>query len=439
MTWKLPFFRNRKDSDQRKYLKIITNEGISGVLLAGLIGGPFLTGYMLHLGASAAQIGVALAIPAFANLAQIFTAIVTHNIDNRRAYVFGYGVMYRLLWVLTGLIPFVLPQGYWVYAFIILYFLSYLCSNISGVIWASLIGDMVPAKVRGRYMGIRNTIVGGLAAAAVLFGGQLLEHYSQEKGFIILYSLAAVCMVWNGYHLFRYPNIPFEKSKESQKLRLLLKPLRDRSFMRATLFLAAWIFIQNVAVPLFSYAMLDVIKVSIQWVSIITTVQMIVMMISYYVWGNLNAKHGTKKTLMWTLPIIAASCILWGGIAWLPAIPVLVIVHVLLGIGTGGFTQLTFNFTIEDSPSAERTIYVAVYAMLTGFTGFIGPILGGEIYHHLKTMPVWMEQYGFSAMMGLVLLGIAVTVGRAMLLSSNPAGKPERTTMVRNKKKELLG
>ncbi|WP_177182670.1 MFS transporter [Paenibacillus sp. OV219] len=405
-------------------------------MLGSILGGPFLTGFMLYLGASSAQIGFALAIPAFANLAQIFTAIITHNVDNRRAYVFGYGVLYRVLWVLTGLIPFVLPQSYWVYTFITLYLLSYLCSNIAGVIWASLISDMIPAQVRGRYMGIRNTIVGGLAALAVLAGGQLLELFSKQNGFIVLYAIAAVCMVWNGYHLFNYPNLPFEKSQESQKLKLLVKPLRDRSFLRATLFLAAWIFFQNMAVPLFSYVMQDVLTISIQWVTIITTIQMVVMMASYYVWGNLNAKYGTKRVLLWTLPIISAACMLWGAIAWLPAIPVLILVHMLLGVGTGGFTQLTFNFTIEEAPGSERTIYVAVFAALTGFTGFLGPILGGEIYRKMSAMPFWLEHYGFSAGMGLVLLGLALTAGRSMLSSNRKSFS--RATGLRKQQEELV-
>ncbi|RAP75944.1 hypothetical protein DL346_10975 [Paenibacillus montanisoli] len=46
------FMKRRKDSNGRKYLKVITNEGISGVLLASLIGGPFLTGFMLHSGSN---------------------------------------------------------------------------------------------------------------------------------------------------------------------------------------------------------------------------------------------------------------------------------------------------------------------------------------------------------------------------------------------------
>ncbi|SEO06050.1 Na+/melibiose symporter [Paenibacillus sp. OV219] len=436
MTWTKRFTKFRKQSDSRKYLKLITSEGISGGMLGSILGGPFLTGFMLYLGASSAQIGFALAIPAFANLAQIFTAIITHNVDNRRAYVFGYGVLYRVLWVLTGLIPFVLPQSYWVYTFITLYLLSYLCSNIAGVIWASLISDMIPAQVRGRYMGIRNTIVGGLAALAVLAGGQLLELFSKQNGFIVLYAIAAVCMVWNGYHLFNYPNLPFEKSQESQKLKLLVKPLRDRSFLRATLFLAAWIFFQNMAVPLFSYVMQDVLTISIQWVTIITTIQMVVMMASYYVWGNLNAKYGTKRVLLWTLPIISAACMLWGAIAWLPAIPVLILVHMLLGVGTGGFTQLTFNFTIEEAPGSERTIYVAVFAALTGFTGFLGPILGGEIYRKMSAMPFWLEHYGFSAGMGLVLLGLALTAGRSMLSSNRKSFS--RATGLRKQQEELV-
>src|SRR5690606_12075324 len=101
--------------------------------------------------------------------------------------------------------------------------------------------------------------------------------------------------------LFKYPNPPFEKSAEKSGIRQLLKPIKDRSFMMATAFIALFILLQNIAVPLFSFVMLDVLHVSYTQLTIVTTVQMIVMMISYYYWGNLNARYKTITLLLWSL------------------------------------------------------------------------------------------------------------------------------------------
>lgn len=415
MKWNLSFKLNKKDSDSRKHLKIAVYEGIPAVILGNVLGGPFLTGYMLYLGASSAQVGFALAIPAFANLIQLLVAYYMQKINNRKLYWIGFGAFHRIVWVLTGLIPLFLPQQYWVATFIWMFLLSFIGASAGGVIWSSLIADMVPAQLRGRYFGIRNTIHGAIAAIVVLIGGQILEILPNAEGFAILYWIAAGATLWNIYLAMLYPNPPFEKSPASDRNKLLLKPFKDRSFLYASLFLAGWILLQNIVVPLFSYVMLDIMKVSIRTVSIITTVQMIVMMVSYYIWGNMNARFDTRKLLYWTLPIIAAACALWGAVSFLPVLLVLIMVHVLLGFGLGGFNQLAFNFVIEDASQADRPMYVAVFSALTGLTGFLGPIIGGIIYKELKELPDWIERFGLTTFLGFILLALAFILGPKIL------------------------
>jgi MFS family permease len=225
-----------------------------------------------------------------------------------------------------------------------------------------------------------------------------------------------VCTIINIYYSAKYPNPPFEKSKETQGVGVLLKPFRDRPFLMACLFLAGWILLQNMAVPLFTYVMLDILDISIQWVSVITTIQMVVMMASYYIWGNLNSRYNTRALLFWTLPFIAGACLLWGAISVIPAIVVLMIIHVLLGFGTGGFNQLVFNFLIQDAPKSERPMYIAVYSGLTGITGFLGPIMGGIIYKQFRDLPDWTQQYGVSTALGVILTVLCVTIGAKIFI-----------------------
>ncbi|ANE46281.1 MFS transporter [Paenibacillus swuensis] len=407
---------HKPPSVNRRSLRTLTLEGVPALMVGNLLGGPFLTGYMLYLGATSEQVGIALAIPAFANLIQLFIAFYMHRFPNRKLALVLLGGSHRILWALTGFIPFLMPKELWVGTFIGMFLLSFVMASASGVFWTSLVADIVPAKVRGRYFGIRNTIHGAVAALAVLVGGQILDRWPEETGFMILYAIALICTVVNIYYLACYPNPTMAEASESKSYKLLLKPFKDRTFFKASLFLALWILLQNAVVPLFSYMMLDVHGISIQWVSIITTMQMLVMMASYYIWGNLNARYRTRTLLFWTLPMIGLSCLLWGAGSLLPILPVLVAIHILLGFGTGGFNQLVFNLIIEDAPRADVPIYIAVYSGLTGITGFLGPLIGGMLFKGARTWPNWIEAYGIAAVVGGIMLGIVVMIGRKILL-----------------------
>ena len=146
--------------------------------------------------------------------------------------------------------------------------------------------------------------------------------------------------------------------------------------------------------------MLETLHISKWWITVITTVQMVVMMLSYYYWGTMNTRFATRTLLLWTLPIIALSCLLWAGIEILPVLLVLIGVHIALGFGTGGYNLLIFNFIIGDTPKADRPMYVAVFSALTGATGFIGPLLGGLIYKRVEDSPIWLQSYGVTFMIG---------------------------------------
>lgn len=118
------------------------------------------------------------------------------------------------------------------------------------------------------------------------------------------------------------------------------------------------------------------------------------------------------------MPIIALSCLAWAGLAILPAIAVLVAVHVLLGIGIGGYNLLAFNFMIGETPKSDRPMYIAFFSALTGVAGFIGPLLGGNIYKQIIDGPPWLSSYGISTFTGIVLLGLALGIGPLVLSRS---------------------
>lgn len=418
----LPRKWRRKPSEQRKYLWVATLEGFPAIILIQLLGGPFLTGYLLHLGASSKQIGFVLAVATLANVVQIGMAVVMQKFRNRRMLLLFLGGTHRIFWTLTGIVPFLVAKEWWVPLYMLFYSIAFLSNGGGGIVWASLISDMVPASVRGRYFGLRNTILWGIGCAALFAGGQILKHAPGDAGFHILYGICAFCAVLNIIAFWFYPNLPFEPSTEGNPLAMIRKPFQDRQFSRAIVFLSVWLFLQNIAVPFFSYVMLQMLQKDYEAVSILTMVQNIAMMISYYFWGRLSSRYTTKTLLRWTLPIVAASCFVWGGLAWLPGTAVLAAAHVLLGVGVGGFNQLVFNFISGDTPKSERPMYIASYNALTGFTAFLGPMAGGWLYGKLAGAPLWTQQYGVSLSVGAMLFLLALVFGPRVLREPAAAG-----------------
>lgn len=404
----------KAQSAQRKHLLTATYEGVPAIAIYTLLGIPFLTGYLLYLGATSFQVGFVLALPSLANVVQIAVAFLMQKIENRKLALLLTGGGHRVLWTLTGVIPFVFPQDWWVPAYILLFSIACMFNSAASVVWSSLISDVVPAPIRGRYFGIRNTILWGVSSLCMLIGGQILDHFSDKQGFAILYIVCAVFTVMNLYFYWLYPNPPFEKSRESGPIRMISKPFKDRIFFRAMMFISIWLLLQGIAVPLFSFVMLDIMKISYFWVSLVTTVQTLVMMFSYYFWGNLNARYSTRSLLLWTFPIIALSCLLWSVVSIFPALLVLIAIHVLFGVGNGGYTLLVFNFTIGDTPKADRPMFIAVFAAITGLAGFIGPLVGGKLYEWVEPMNYWMQAYGISTGIGVILILVAIFAGPAV-------------------------
>ncbi|QJD87528.1 MFS transporter [Cohnella herbarum] len=400
----------QNESVNRRSLRISLIEGIPANIVGNLLGGPLQTVYLTYLGFTAFHIGLVLAIPPFALLIQIFIAFAMQKWQNRRFFVALFGIVHRTLWVGTGLIPLTFTEDSWIPIYIALWLVSMISGQAGGVIWTSLMADVVPPAVRGKYFGIRNTVHWAVVCITLLAGGQIMEWLPGPKGFTVLFALSALCVVWNGWALSRYPNPPFQPSESGRSLKLFVRPFTDRRFLSATLFISAFILLQNVVIPLFSYVMLEIMDLSTSKVTMIIMLQNLVMMVSYYYWGVLNSRYSTNALLLWTFPLIAASCAVWAGMAILPALLILIVVHILLGFGFAGYNLLVFNFLIGDSPKSERPMYVAVFSALTGIAGFIGPIAGGWLYDKAANGPLWIQTYGIATFAGVALLVLALAI-----------------------------
>lgn len=386
-------------------------EAVSTTIFANLIAGPYLTGYLLYLGASAGQIGLITAIPLLMNAVfVIISAFLMEKYTNRYRTAMVSILLHRILLCACGLIPFVLPGGWGVSAFIAMYIMLCFFGSVSSAPFTTLFADMVPTEMRARYFGVRFTLTGAAASVTLLAVGWGLDRVSQSTGFAWLYIMGAVAAVINMTHLFRYPNIPYTPSGNGLSAKVLIKPFRDKSFIKSILFVSFWIMAQGSSISLFSYVMLDIMSIKYEWVGISNTLLAVVSIAAYAIWGKLNTKWSNRRLLLWVFPINAVAIMLWGIQAFVPVNVMLIVVYTFLGFSMAGFGLLVFNFVMSDTPEKDRPMYFAVYTSMTGLFGFCGPLLGGLLFQHIKTWPMWFQSYGFFVSVGIVMLLASLTV-----------------------------
>jgi MFS family permease len=400
-----------KLSPYRKNLFIATIEGIPATFAFSLLNAPFLTGYLLLLGANSFEIGLVLALPTLLNLIQIPAAYWLQQTENRRRWFILSATLHRIFWTLTGAVPFLIGENYYFGLYFLFYLLAFSSNAIGSMIWTSLIADMVPKQVRGQYFGFRNMLNMAVNSAGLFLGGYLLQQIPGLDGYHILFVIAGIAAALNIGTLFLYPNMPFERSESVSIAKMVKKPLENKLFTRSMTFISLWQFLQTLVVPLFSYIMLSVMGLGEFLVSMLTIVQTIAMMISFYIWGRLNTRMSARYLLMFTFPIIAAACLLWSATLILPTVLVLVLIHILLGIGLGGNQMLVFNFLIGDFPSADRPMYIAVFSAITGVAAFLGPTVGGYIFDLIREKPQWIQVMGVTTTVGVILLLLALIRG----------------------------
>ncbi|MFC6334541.1 MFS transporter [Paenibacillus septentrionalis] len=401
---------SRAKSTYRQGMHTAVIEGMWAMLLLTMLMGPFLTAYLLYLGANSKQIGIVLAIPALANLLQVLAAMYMQKLANRKRAFILFTSAHRIVGLSTGLIPFIFPKDLWLTSFIIMFLLYCLINAFAGVIWTSLISDMVPAQVRGKYFGIRNVLTSAVNSAGLYITGVIIDTFPGAAGFNIMFAIAAVTVVMNIIYFNKYPNPPFEKSEGMKLGTFVLRPFHDRNFFKGLIFLTAWTLIITMTHPFFSYVMLDVLHVPYATVANLVILQTIASMAGFYICGLLSRRFSERTLLLSSLPFLALASLLWSVTNFLPQLLVLILIYLLLGFGLGSYNQQIFIFMIGSSSKAERPIYIAVFSAITGIAGFIGPALGGVVFEELKAYPLWLQEYGLFLLLGIILLVLACIV-----------------------------
>lgn len=362
--------------------------------IAGTFINPFMTSFTLAFGASKKHISILNAVPGlFGNLMQLPASHMVESTGKRKSLILASGVISRLLWMAVIFLPFY-AQG--LRAICILLVLKILLSVFGSVVtpaWTSLVSDLVPRGVRGRFFSARNIIMSAGALVTVNLAGKIVTGGGFPRGYILSFSIFLTLSWVSLYYFSKISDVPFSPSREStgeserKRLRLDADALRSPRF-------GPWIWIStffNLAVGivggLFGAYLVQDLGGTPMHLAYMSFAGTLTGMIGQRFWGPVSDRKGPKFAAVTSACLAAGVPIIWylaktpwGGI----------LAETYSGLAWAGWGLGTFNLILDITPEARRPSYIATANVIGGMTGFIAPLIGGYMADLYSLRPLML-------------------------------------------------
>lgn len=370
-------------------LRAVINDGLATQAVTTLTSGAFLVAFALKLGASNAMIGLVMAILPLAQLIQIPAIYLVEKYRARQPITVYSTAAAIIFWLSVALIPFLFSPQIGLKVLVVALTLNAVFNAISGCSWNSWMRDLVPQNQLGSFFGRRLSLATALSIILSLIAGLFIDYWKrlfprhEIYGYSFLFFGAFLAGLAAIYYLANTPEPRMSSTSERVEFsHLVFLPFRDENFKNLLIFLGFWNFAINLVMPFFTVYMLERLQLDMSFIIALTILSQIVNLAFLRIWGKFSDLFSNKSVLHLSSIFFAASILAWAFTS-LPdrhflTIPLLVIIHVVMGIGVAGINLGTGNIALKLAPSGHATAYLAASNLVISVAMGLGPIVGGN-------------------------------------------------------------
>jgi MFS family permease len=272
---------------------------------------------------------------------------------------------------------------------------------------SSWLADLVPAKVRGRYFGVRAAISGAVYIGTFYMFSGVLQFFHEQAliGFALLFFVAFASDVICLLIYCKIHNTPVTPEKDTKfGFFDFLGETRQRNLGKFILFIAFFQFAVYIASPFFAPFMLGDLHFTYIFFALVFSTEFLAKVLIVTFWGKYADKAGNLKVMRivsFALPFIPLLWIVSHSVFYL------VLVQLLSGACWAGFDLCSGNFIYEAAPPGKRLKYIAYHKALSTAFMALGALTGAYLLGVVR--PV----LGYNILALFVLSGVlrlAVTV-----------------------------
>jgi MFS family permease len=339
----------------------------------------YTTPFALAMKASTTQIGFLAGFPYLAMFStQFISPTLVERVGSRKKICVFFSILQALMWLPLLLIPFIF-HSHQVWYLIVFYTLVTAFDTIGNAPWNSMMAEIVPGNIRGRYFSFRTTISNLVLFVSSFIAAGILQVYTKNIfiGFAIIFGGAMVFRFFSAYYLSQMVEPPYQAPKTKQpSIFKLSTTLGSTNVGRFILFNSLIQFTSNFASPFFSVYMLRDLKFSYLTYILITATGTLATLAFMPFWGKRIDKFGAIKVLQ-----LASIIMPLGPLMWLFSHNVVYLcgAQVLGGFSWGGYNLVLGIFLYYATPLENRTRYFALSNALMFGGAALGSMLGGIV------------------------------------------------------------
>lgn len=372
-------------------LKINNINGILQALCLNLVT-PFASIYAKKLNASDNDIAMLNSYPAiFCIVATIIGSYLFMHFKNKKKITTVFFSISRSFFLIFILVQF-FPKSIQAPVFVLLYGAMNFPNSIATMGWQSYLGDLFQGTYRGRAFSKRSSLSTISALIITLLTGTMLYFIPRSDGerlalYEVFFFIAFITSAFEIYSFTKHKqdsrSLTVEKVTDFQglsfheALKLIFNSLKSQKkfidfCVPVVLFHFAW----QMGWPIFFSYEYDVLHTNEAWAALEAAVSLIFQAIAYVKWQKLSEKKGNYLVMFFAIVSMGMCPFLYSISTHIWQI---VIFTALTGSATAGTVLLLSNNLYETAPDENRTLYIAIYTVLTNITLMVAPILGMEL------------------------------------------------------------
>jgi len=377
------------ESRVQSALQNVIKDGIASQAMGVLTGGAFLVAFAIKLGASNFVIGLLAAIGPLSQLLQLPSIFIVEKVRNRRLITVIAASLSRICWLIIALIPLLFGVKAGLAVLIISLVAVSAFGAVSGCSWNSWMRDLIPEKILGTFFSKRMRIATGVGIGLSLLAAVYLDYWKkflpayEMQGYSILFVFGFAAGGIGIYFLAKTPEIKMPAPVGKVRiLSLLAKPFRDENFRKLIAFMCSWNFAVNLAGPFFMVYMLKRLGLSMSFIIGLSILSQVMNFLFLKIWGRFTDRFSNKSVLAISGPLFIFSILAWTFTTmpekYFLTIPLLIVIHMVMGLSSAGVSLASGNISLELAPKGQATAYLAANTIVNSLAAGIAPILGGK-------------------------------------------------------------
>lgn len=248
---------------------------------------------------------------------------------------------------------------------------------LAGAARNSCLADLTATGSRGKYLGIRSSIMNCMYLTSFYVMAYLLGLFPGERiftGFALVFFIAFIAST-GSFLLYTRVSEPRGTTREDARFGFIdfLRETSRRNLGRFILFASLFNFSVYLATPFFSVYLLQELHFPYLFFAIVSSSELAARVVAVTLWGKYADKAGNLRILG-----IASFSIPFVPVLWLVShnVSYLVIVQLFSGAMWAGFDLCVVNFIYQTASPEKRLRYILYHQTLNRASMALGSLLG---------------------------------------------------------------